>query len=297
MKIQEMSKPGVPPLLKPPLPTAKRRRDERDGKKAATIGNIVLLLFGVLFLVPLLWMIFASFDSQFSWSIEIPHFTFSNYRGALANGGLDSLWNSLVLSLTATLVSTVAAVFAAYALVRHRIPWKGPILLIILFMTGIPISITVIPIYEIYVTLGWLSILPSAVFLGVTFLPFEIWLLKNYIEALPVDLEEAAKIERANTMQILWRIILPLAMPGIGAAAIFGFVSAWGSLIIPLVLISSSNETTGPITIFSFMSASNTHFGNIAAFSMLYSIPVLALYASMSRLFQGGFLLRGAVKG
>ena len=281
----------------PALPTAEWRRDKEVTRKAATISNVTLVIFSVLFLLPLLWLLLASFDSQASWAIEFPHFTLGNYREAFAGGGLQSLVNSLELALTATLVSTVVAVFAAYGLVRHRIPWKGPLLLIVLFMSGIPISILVVPVYEVYESLGWLSILPSALFLGVTALPFEIWLLKNYMEALPVDLEEAAKMERANTFQILWRIVLPLTIPGIGAAAIFGFVNAWGSFIVPLVLISSTSQTTGPVTIFNFIAASDFRYGDIAAFSVLYSIPVFVLYGLMSRLFSGGFVLRGGVKG
>jgi multiple sugar transport system permease protein len=284
---------GHPELLPP---RTGRRRDQEVTRKAATISNIVLVLFAVVFVLPLLWLLSASFDSAASWAIKLPHFTFGNYRGALAGGGLDSLWNSLVLAFTAAAVSTVAAVLAAYALVRHRIPWKGPLLLMVLFMTGIPISILVIPVYQIYQNLGWLSILPSAVFLGVTSLPFEIWLLKNYIEALPVDLEEAAKMERAGTLQILRRIVLPLAFPGIAAAAIFGFVNAWGSFIVPLVLISAASQTTGPVTIFNFIAAANFQYGDIAAFSVLYSLPVLVLYVAMSRFFSGGFVLRGGVK-
>ena len=297
MMIRGLSNPIVRDPSELQLPTGERRRDKEVTRKAATISNVTLVIFSVLFLLPLLWLLLASVDSNASWAIEFPHFTLGNYRDALANGGLQSLVNSLELALTATLVSTVVAVFAAYGLVRHRIPWKGPLLLIVLFMSGIPISILVVPVYEVYQSLGWLSILPSAVFLGVTSLPFEMWLLKNYIEALPVDLEEAAKMERANTFQILWRIVLPLTFPGIGAAAIFGFVNAWGSFIVPLVLISSTSQTTGPVTIFSFISASAFHYGDIAAFSLLYSIPVFVLYALMSRFFTGGFVLRGGVKG
>ena len=80
---------------------------------------------------------------------------------------------------------------------------------------------------------GLLSIIPTAVFLSVTSLPFEIYLMKNFIDAVPEDLEEAARMERASTFQVLARVIVPLALPGIAAAAIFGFVNAWGSFIVP----------------------------------------------------------------
>ena len=279
------------------LPANIARGDKEASRLASIVGNTVLVAFGVAFILPLIWLVLSSVDSSASWGLEFPHFTWQNYAQALSNGGLLSLGNSLLLAGIATLVSTSTAVFAAYALVRFRVPWKGPMLLIVLFLTGIPISIIIVPVYQIFVTLGWLSILPSAIFLGVTSLPLEIWLLKNYIEMLPKDMEEAAKIERASTMQILGRIILPSIVPGVGAAAIFGFINAWGSFVVPLVLISSASEVTGPVTIFSFISASDIHYGAIAAFSIMYSVPVFILYAVMSRVFQGGFFLGGAVKG
>ena len=186
---------------------------------------------------------------------------------------------------------------AAYALSRRRIPWKGPLLLIVLFLTGVPLAILIIPIFELFSDLGWLSILPCALFLAVTTLPFEIYLIKNFIDAVPQDLEEAARMERAGTMQILLKVIGPLAMPGIAAAAIFGFVTAWGSFLIPLVLITSPNQQPGSIAIFGFIGAAHVQYGNIAAFSLVYAVPIFLLYALSSRLFRGGFVLSGAVRG
>lgn len=278
------------------------RKDRQSGEGRKSLSNVVLCILGILFIIPLLWFVFVSVSSNnTTWGINLSevfsHLTVANFRAALSNGGALSLWNSLVISLVAMAVSTVAATLSAYALVRRRIPWRGPVLLIVLFLTGIPISIVVVPIYEIYVVLGWLSILPSALFLAVTSLPFQIWLLKNYIEALPVELEESALVERARTYQILWRIVIPLALPGFGAAAIFGFVNAWGSFIVPLVLISSSSQQPAPIAIYSFLGAAHVDYGAIAAFSVIYSLPVLLLYLGFSRLFKGGFVLAGGIRG
>jgi multiple sugar transport system permease protein len=261
------------------------------------VGNGVLALFGLLFALPMLWLVAASLDSQASWSVEIPHFTLANFQAATASDKLHSLWNSFVLSAVATIVSTAASSVAAYALSRRRIPWKGPLLLIVLFLSGVPMSILIVPIYQMFATQGWLSILPTAIFLGVTAMPFEIWLIKNFMDAIPYDLEEAARIERASTLQILTRVVGPLALPGIGAGAIYAFVNAWGSFVVPLVLISDPTQQPGPIAIFGFIGAANVRYGDIAAFSVLYSIPVFLLYAVMSRLFTGGFALGGAVKG
>lgn len=277
--------PDSAPRVPPPSRSSRR------------LGNGLLAVIGVLFALPMLWLLAASLDSQASWGIEFPHFTLANFQAATGSGQLHSLWNSVVLSGVATIVSTVASSLAAYSLSRRRIPWKGPLLLIVLFLSGIPMSILIVPIYQLFAHENWLSILPTAIFLGVTAMPFEIWLIKNFMDAIPYDLEEAARIERASTWHILTRIVGPLALPGIGAGAIYAFVNAWGSFVVPLVLITDPNQEPGPIAIYGFIGAANVRYGDIAAYSLLYSIPVFILYAIMSRLFTGGFTLGGAVKG
>jgi multiple sugar transport system permease protein len=169
--------------------------------------------------------------------------------------------------------------------------------LFIIFSSGVPLAIMVIPVYEIFSRYGFLSILPTAVFLSVTSLPFEVYLMKNFIDAVPTDLEEAARMERASTFQVLRRVVIPLAMPGIAAAAIFGFVNAWGSFVVPLILISQQNQQPAPIAIYTFLTLPKPEFGNIAAYSLIFCIPVFLLYAVSSRLFREGFVLGGGVKG
>jgi multiple sugar transport system permease protein len=279
-----------------PVPDSAPRVPE-PSRTSRRVGNGLLALIGLLFAVPMLWLLAASLDSNASWSVELPHLTLANFQAATASDKLHSLWNSFVLSGVATIVSTVASALAAYSLSRRRIPWKGPMLLIVLFLSGVPMSILIVPVYQLFATQNWLSMIPTAIFLGVTAMPFEIWLIKNFMDAIPYDLEEAARIERASTWQILTRVVGPLALPGIGAGAIYAFVNAWGSFVVPLVLISDPNQQPGPIAIFGFIGAANVRYGDIAAFSLLYSVPVFILYALMSRLFTGGFTLGGALKG
>ncbi len=135
------------------------------------------------------------------------------------------------------------------------------------------------------------------IFLSVTSLPFEIYLMKNFIDAVPTDLEEAARIESASTFQVLRRVVVPLAMPGIAAASIFGFVNAWGSFVVPLILISPANQQPAPIAIYTFLTVPKPEYGNIAAYSLVFCVPVFILYAISSRLFREGFVLGGGVKG
>lgn len=89
--------------------------------------------------------------------------------------------------------------------------------MIVLFLAGVPINIVIVPVCQIFVSMNWLSMIPTAMFLGVTSLPFVLFIIKNAIDAIPLDLEEAARIEGANKARILWRVVVPLAMPGIAA--------------------------------------------------------------------------------
>lgn len=261
------------------------------------LSNILLGLFGVLFLLPMLWLVLASVDSNASWSVEVPHLTGANFGAALSGSNLQSIINSIVMAGVSTAIATVCGALAAYALSRRRIPWKGPLLLAVLFLSGVPLAILVIPVFQMFSAVNWLALLPCSLFLAVTSLPFEIYLIKNFIDAVPGDLEEAARMERASTFHILTRVVGPLALPGIGAAAIYGFVTAWGSFLVPLVLITDPTQQPGSIAIFGFIGNAYVRYGDIAAFSLIYAVPIFLLYALSSRLFRGGFVLSGAVKG
>jgi multiple sugar transport system permease protein len=264
---------------------------------AKTVSNLVLLVFGVLFVTPLVWLIFASVDSQAGPNVAWPHFTLGNFSAAATSLNMHALLNSLLISTIATVVSTVPAATAAYIFSRRHIPWKGPLLLFILMLSGVPVSILIVPVYQVFSQQNLLSLVPAAIFLGVTSLPFEIWIIKNFIDAVPTDLEESARLEQASTRQVLLRVIVPLALPGIGAAAIYGFINAWGNFLVPLVLITSASQQPSPVTIFGFFGGNVIRYGDIAAYSIFYSVPVVLLYLGMSRLFRGGFVLGGAIRG
>ena len=261
------------------------------------LGNTLLLVCGAAFVLPLLWLVEASFDAGASRQLRIPEITLANFDVIFRMSQLQALFNSLIISLVATAVATIPSVLAAYSFSRHHIPFKGAALLTILFLSGVPINILIIPVYQIMQSLGLLSLVPTGIFLGVTALPFELYIIKNAIDSIPLDLEEAARIEGASTATILWRVVVPLAMPGIAAAAIFGFVNTWGNFLAPLVLIPQLSQQPSPIKIFEFMTGNVIRYGDIAAFSLVYAAPVVLLYIVSSRIFRSGFVLGGAVKG
>jgi multiple sugar transport system permease protein len=266
---------------------------------AALATNVILVLLGCFFLLPMLWMVFASVDSDPDWAIKLPSLTFANFTDVLGReDAITSFRSSLILAGTTTLITTVVALLAAYPLSRLHIPFRRSFMLAILFAAGLPVSMLVVPVYQMYVYLGWLdSLYTTALFLAASSLPFAIWLMKNFIDAVPVELEQAAAIDGASTFRILREVVLPLTVPGIAVTAIYTFINAWGAFIIPFVLTYSPDNQPGPVEIYNFMGSHGLFkFGDLAVFSLLFSVPVIVLYLFMSRYFSGAFNFGGAVK-
>jgi multiple sugar transport system permease protein len=276
-------------------PPVRSRGLTKTARKAGP--SVVLGLIGIAFALPLVWLIFAAVDSQASWAVEIPHWTIANFEAVTSASDLRSLGNSLLISALATGIATAVAFPAAFGLSRYNIPMKQVLVIALLFMTAIPVAVLIIPVYQIYSDIGWTgSILAASLFIGVTGLPFEVAIIKDSVDAIPRDFEEAAALDRATTWKTLIYIIWPLAAPAAAAAAIFGFINAWSMFIVPLILLTSPSDTVAPITIYGFMGSAVVRYGEIAAFSFLYALPPVLLYFFMARLFRGGFAFGGGVR-
>jgi multiple sugar transport system permease protein len=267
---------------------------------AGAATNVILVLLGCAFVLPMIWMLLASVDTNPDWAIQLPqHLTVKSFREVVARGGLHSFRNSLYLAGMTTLITTVVATLTAYPLSRRHIPLRRTFLLGILFAAGLPVTMLLVPVYQLYVKLGWInSLLTTSLFLSATTLPFGIWLMKNFIDAVPRELEHAAALEGAGTLQTLVRVVFPLALPGVSVTAIYTFIQAWGAFLVPLVLDSNPNDQPGPIAIYNFMGSHGLFdFGQLAAFSLMFSVPVIVLYLIMSRFFSGAFTFGGAIQG
>ena len=286
-----------------PLARAESPRIEVAYPRVSTAGataNVLLVLLGAAFLLPMVWMLLASIDATPDWAIQWPsQLTIRHFRQVIDQGGLHSFRNSLYLAGMTTLITTVVATLTAYPLSRRHIPLRRTFLLAILFAAGLPVTMLLVPVYQLYVRLGWLnSLLTTSLFLAATTLPFGIWLMKNFIDAVPAELEQAAALEGAGTLQTLARVVFPLALPGVAVTAIYTFIQAWGAFLIPLVLDSNPKDNPGPIAIYNFMGSHGLFdFGELAAFSLMFSVPVIVLYLIMSRFFSGAFNFGGAIQG
>jgi multiple sugar transport system permease protein len=262
--------------------------------------NLLMIVIGLVFLLPLLWLIFASFNPSADSTLALPKpFSLQNYHLVIHAGAGAAIGNSLYLAGVSTVIATAVSTMAAFMLARRKIRFKGLILVLILFLTGLPITLLLIPTYQIFVQLNWLnSKFYTSLVLASMSVPFSIWLLKNFIGQVPGEFEEAAAIEGASEISILFRIVIPLITPGILVAAILTFINSWGSFLIPLILDANPSDTPGAVGIYQFMSANGqVQFGQLAAYSVLFSVPVIILYLISSRWLSGGFSFAGGVKG
>ncbi|MFJ6737290.1 carbohydrate ABC transporter permease [Streptomyces sp. NPDC091279] len=263
--------------------------------------NVVLLAVSLLYVLPLLWMVLASVSDTSSFKLTLPSaLTLDNFDAILNVGTtFRPMLNSLLLCGFATLVTVAVSILAAYPLSRYRSRLRRPFLYTILFSTGLPITAVMIPVYSMFVQINLIDSMPgTTLFLAASSLPFGIWLMKSFMDGVPMVLEEAARIDGAHTMQVLWRVVLPLMKPGVVVVTIFTFIGMWGNFFVPFILLLSPDKLPASVSVFTFLSAHDqTQYGQLSAFSIIYSLPVVLLYLLLSRKLGGGFALGGAFKG
>lgn len=278
-----------------PSVAAPRRRTSR------VLVAVALVVVGIAFLVPLAWIVLASLDPAATVSVKVPEtFTRDNFAEILTwEGTFRPLWNSTVISGGTAVITVLASVLAAYPLSRYQMRFRKPFLYTILFGTCLPITAMMVPVYALFVNLGLLDSVPGTVFfLAATSLPMAIWMTKNFMDSVPVSLEEAAWVDGAGSMTALRRVVVPLMRPGIAVVFIFVFTGAWGNFFVPFVLLFSPDNQPAAVAIYSFFGTYGTvAYGRLAAFSILYSVPVLVLYLLVQRFSGGSFAMSGAVKG
>lgn len=267
------------------------------------IASLILLVLAAAFIVPLLWVLFAAFNGDPSQGVRIqwPHpFSLGNFRAVLnPETTYRPLLNGAILCIGGTLVTMVCATLAAYPLSRYRSRLKRPFLVTILFSTGLPITAIMVPVYGLFVQLALDdSMVATMVFMATTALPISIWLTKNFMDGVPVELEEAAWTDGATPMQGLRRIIMPLMAPGLSVVAIYTFIGLWGNFFVPFILLLSPEKQPMSVTIYTFFGQyGQIVYGQLAAYSLLYSLPSVLLYLVLARRLGGAFAFGGGVKG
>jgi multiple sugar transport system permease protein len=302
----------VQPDVAAPAPTPLPRTRTRKSRPTADLTApgrgpsriavwIALLIVAVAFFLPFLWLLVASVQPGAALSAHISwKFSARNYADIFnAETLFRPVLNSFIISAGTAIITVAAATLAAYPLSRYRSRFGRILLYSILFSTGLPITAVMVPVYTIYSQFELTDSVPALIlFMSASSLPFAIWMMKNFMDGVPVTLEEAAWTDGAGWFQSLRRIILPLMVPGLTAVFVFTFVVQWGNFFVPFILLQSPESQPASVTIYTFFSTyGQVAYGQLAAFAILYTSPVVVLYAAMSRVFGGAFSLTGAVKG
>ena len=249
-------------------------------------------------------MFFTSLKSpyellQLDQSLIPKSFYWQNYVEIIEKRGLiNSAKNSLVIAVLTTILTTLFAVPAGYAIARLTKVFSGVATGWILVSQVFPVSLVIIPLFMAVRRIGLLDSIWGLVLVYlVAALPFALWMLKGYVSAIPRDLEEAAATDGATPFQILKNIVFPLLIPGIVATALFTFLNSWNEFFFALVLIQSPEHETLPLTLARFMgSEGQVLLGPLAAGAFIATIPSLLVFGIMQRKLASG-LLTGAVRG
>ena len=264
------------------------------------IQQVVLILIACMFIWPMLWLLFASFDITGPLTIKIPEeFTLENYREVLSNPmNFRAFFNSFMISFSQASLVVILSVLAAYPLSRFDIKGKSKIMYSILFLNGLPITAIMVPVYMVFFRLKITnSLISTTLFLTATALPYSIWMMKNFMDDVPKTLEEAAWIDGAGMIQTIIHVILPVILPGVFVVFIFTFSGSWGNFFVPFILLNSIDKMPAAVSIYQFFGAYNqVVYGQLAAFSLLYTLPIAFLYYLSQKFMSKGFAFGGAIK-
>ncbi len=285
-----------------PALTINRKRANERGPIATISTHIALILFGLLFMLPFIWMVSSSLK-QDAEIFELPvslipdALQFSNYVDATET---IAFWrytgNSVFYAFGATLGATLSNVFIAYGFARIRWPGRDIIFIGVLATMMLPFQVRMIPLFVLFHRLGWLNTyLPLIVphFFGGA---FYIFLLRQFMRTLPSELDDAARIDGASEWGIFWRIVVPLSKPAITTVAIFELLASWHDFIGPLIYLRDPNSYTLSVGLRLYFTQYGAEWAQLMAAATMFTIPMVIIFFLAQRTFIEGISLTG-IKG
>jgi multiple sugar transport system permease protein len=266
------------------------------------LGRLGLYLFVVVvsayFALPMLWLLLTPFSTRPSLAATLPGVTLDNFRGVLENPyALTSLRNSLLMALYTMALVVASATLAAYALSRVRLPGRDLLLyVLLLFSSVVSGTAAMVPLFLLMFQLDLVD-----TYLGVTLaltgglLPAAIFILKDFMDTTPASFEESARVFGASPLQVLRDVVAPLVRPGLAVIAVWTLVNVWGNFLMPFILLRDPDIAPASVVMFSFYTeGGQANLRLLAAFSLLYSVPVVVLYVFVNRRY--GFRFYGGIK-
>jgi sorbitol/mannitol transport system permease protein len=290
---------GPVPATRTPEGAPRRVRRERAG----LVLGLVAWLVGILFVLPVVWMVITSFHSEEDAATNPPSLaaplTLQGYREFFGAGGGASPWPSLANSLTASVVSTilvlVLAIPAAYALSIRPVRKWTDVMFFFLSTKMLPIVAGILPIYLFAQYTGTLDNIWLLIVLYTAMnLPIAVWMMRSFLAEVPVEILEAASMDGAGLLLTLRRVVGPVVLPGIAATSLICFIFSWNELLLARVLTGTVAQTA-PVYLTGFVTSQGLFLAKVCAAAFVVSLPVLiAGFAAQDKLVQG--LSLGAVK-
>ena len=258
---------------------------------------------GLFAVVPFAWMLLTSIKpdgdiTRFPPVLWPSSPDFSRYGDVLDAGFATALKSSLIVSIGTTVGGVAVAALAGYALARFKMPLRRTLAFMIMAVQMFPMVVLIIPLF---VVMRNLNLLDSYLGLIIAYLsfttPLAIWMLKGFLEAIPKEMEEAAMTDGATRVGAMWRVVLPLAGPGLAATSIFAFIAAWNEFLFALTFITKDESRKPlPVVLQSFVGLSQENWGAIMAASVLFTLPVLVFFLLVQRRLTQG-MVAGSVTG
>lgn len=252
------------------------------------------------FLFPIYWLVIMAFktaDEIFAYPpVWWPgSFNLANFSVLFRDGDWVTVRNSLALASVSTVISMVFGTLGAYAIERFKTGGEN-LAVWIISQRMLPPVVIVFPIFLLYVSLGFVDTFHGLILLYVAFsLPYVIWMMRGYIQEIPLELEESAEVDGCSRWQILWRVVFPMARTGLFATTIFTFVFVWNDFLFALVL-TRTEVVTYTVQVTHYFGGQSNFWAKIAAMSVLGTLPVFFAVASLQRYFVRGISM-GAIKG
>ncbi len=259
---------------------------------------VFVLLIGVFFALPVLWLLSAPFDADPTLSVGVPSFTLANFSAMFDNPFVaSSLRNSILLSIGTMALVVTAAALCAYALSRVHIPGRDLLLyILLLFSSVVSGTAAMVPLFQLINRFGLINTHTGVILvLAGGLLPAGIFILKDFMDSIPSSYEEFARVAGASPLQTLRDVVVPVARPGLAVVAVWTIVNVWGDFLIPFILLRSPDKAPAAVVMFNFYTeGGQANLRLISAYSFLYSIPVVMMYLFVNRRY--GFRFYGGIK-
>ena len=274
---------------------------DKSKKRFTILSYVILTVLAIVVTIPFIWLVISAFNPAAARTFTIPEtFNFENFKIAWSNPRtMQGFINSAFISIVQTAIVVTCSVLAAYPLSRYGLKLGNTISMAMLFLSAVPITAIMVPVFQLLVSLKLIDTYTGVIlFSAAASLPYGIWMTKNFMDAVPMELEEAAWVDGTSRMGSMIKVVLPLMVPGLFTVTIFTFSGAWSNFFVPFILIQSTEKMPAAVNLQQFFGMNDTvQYGPLAAYSLVYILPCFILYFLAQNYMSKGFTMSGGTKG